>query len=239
MSANVEMPCPECEEPLKIPAAVLGKKIKCKSCNHTFVVPDPDAKSKSAKPTKPGAKPAKAAAKPEQSGAKPAPEAAPAPTKKPLWDDEEDAKQKVELVREDDVPRCPHCAQELDPPDARVCLHCGFNSLTRVKAVTKRVWAPDAADWIMHLLPGIICLSIAIGIITFDIIAAVNMRDWLSGSILESDDKDASGRKKMYVPPGAFIFAIAVFSLPVVIPCVTFAWKRLAINYRPVENVKK
>jgi DNA-directed RNA polymerase subunit RPC12/RpoP len=228
---------------LKVPAAVLGKKIKCKHCGHAFVAEDPNEKAKPSKPGKP-AKPAVKAAAPKAAPAKPAaPKPSPAsppppPAVAPKNDEWEDENVKVELIKEDDDPRCPHCAQLLDPPDARVCLSCGFNSLTRTKAVTKKVWAPDASDWILHLLPGIITLLIAIALITFDIISIFNMRGWLTGSLLESDEADASGKKKMYVSPGFFIFVIIFFCLPVIIPCATFAYKRLCVNYRPVDKVK-
>ncbi len=84
MASPVEMQCPECEKSLKIPPAVFGKKIKCKFCQHIFVVKDPNsaAKNKPGKPIKPG--------KPEE---KPVVESPPPPpVKKNLWDDDEDAK---------------------------------------------------------------------------------------------------------------------------------------------------
>jgi hypothetical protein len=230
MASPVEMQCPECEKSLKIPPAVFGKKIKCKFCQHIFVVKDPNsaAKNKPGKPIKP--------AKPEE---KPVVESPPPPpVKKNLWDDDEDAKD-VSLIEEEDVARCPHCTMELDPPDAIICVHCGFNNRTRVKADTKTVWAPDVMDWFMHLLPGFLALAIMISALVFDIICILRMREWLTDTFLESDDFDASGRKKMYVAPGAFIFLICFISLGIILPCAKYAFKRLAINYRPVEQVKK
>jgi hypothetical protein len=235
MSSPVEMLCPECEEPLKIPPAVFGKKIKCKYCSHAFVVQDPNP-AKPAKPAKPGAKATKAAKaddKPAAASPPPPPEA----KKSTDWDD--DDAQNVELIEEEDVARCPHCAKELDPPDAVVCLACGFNNRTREKAETKKVWAPDVMDWSLHLLPGIICLIAVIALLVVDIICIMNMRDWLSGSFIESDDIDASGRKKFYVSPGFFIFFALFLSMFIVIPCAKFAFKRLAIEYKPVDQVKK
>lgn len=230
MPATIEMQCPGCEESLKIPAAVFGKKIKCKLCGHAFLVPNPDAEAK-AKP-KGAKKPIKAVVVAEDSPPPPPPEA-----KKSDWDDE-DAALKPELIHEEDVARCPHCAQELDPPDALVCIHCGFNNRTRAKAEIKRIWAPDAMDWFMHLLPGLIMLAIAIALIVFNIISIMSMRDWLTGSFLESDDKDSAGKNKFYVSPGAFIILIMGFSVPVLVPCLKFAFRRLAIDYRPAERVR-
>jgi len=231
MPSTIEMQCPECDEPLKIPSSVFGKKIKCKFCQHAFVVkdPNPGSKNQSAKPGKPG----KPVEKPAEASSPPSPAA-----KKNAWDDDEDTRD-VNLIEEEEVARCPHCAQELDPPDAIICIHCGFNNRTRAKADMKTVWAPDVMDWFMHLLPGLLALAIVISIIVFDIITIMKMREWLSGSFLESDDMDASGRKKMYVAPGAFIFLIIFILMGILIPCAKYAFKRLAIEYKPVEQIKK
>src|SRR5215210_3795346 len=122
MASVVEIVCPECDENLKVPPSVFGKKVKCKHCGHGFVVKDPDAKG--AKPAKPGAKPAAASPPPP----------APAAKKNPFLDDEADAKKNEVVIGDDETARCPHYAKELDPPDAKVCIHCGFNNVTRAKA---------------------------------------------------------------------------------------------------------
>ena len=60
----------------------------------------------------------------------------------------------------------------------------------------------------MHLFPGIIALIICIALIVLDIICYVRMRDWLDGSFLEMEEKDAAGRKQFFVAPGFFIAVI-------------------------------
>src|SRR5437016_713347 len=158
MSATLDISCPKCGKVLKVPAEYEGKRVKCKDCKEVFPVKAPPPKDE----------PAKAADQ----------------KKSPfLDDDDEDEKnpKPIEMVDESFIPRCPHCAGELDPPDAAVCIHCGFNNITRVKAETKKVYAPDAMDWIMHLTPGIIALLLVIGAIGLDIYCGVNMRDWLTG----------------------------------------------------------
>lgn len=233
MSTVVDVSCPNCEKTLKVPPAVFGKRVKCKYCDHAFVVQDPSAKP--AKPTKPGAKPAaKAAASPPP----PPPPAAPAPVKKP-FDDEDEGPEKIDVIKESDAPRCPHCAQELDPPDAKVCLHCGFNNLTRTKAETKRVWAPTFEDWAKHLGPGIVALAIIITLVVVDIVSFLNMREWLEGSMLEMDEKDAAGRKKFYIHPAAFKFLILGISIPILVPSIKFAYRRLVKEFKPEEKAKK
>ncbi len=228
MSSPVEMECPSCGKVLKVPPAVFGKKIKCKHCGHAFVVRDPDeVPVKPAK--KPGAKPAS-----------PPPPPAPAPAAKKPFEDDDEGPEKIEVIAEgDEVPRCPHCAKELDPPDAIVCIHCGFNNVTRAKAETKKVWAPGFEDWFQHLLPGIIALAICIGLIVFNIISIVRMREWLEGSFLEMDEKDAAGRKRFFISPGAFIFFFIVTSLPAFVPAAKFAYRRLVKDFRPPERIKR
>jgi hypothetical protein len=139
----------------------------------------------------------------------------------------------------EDIPRCPFCAHELDPPDAVVCLNCGFNNVTRVRAESKKVWAPDSSDWMSHLAPGILALVGCIALIVLDVICYLNMREWLTGTFLQKDDKGADGEIAFYVKPGAFItFIIAATILPI-IGFARFAVKRLAIEYMPTEKVKK
>ena len=222
MPTMLDIACPNCKKGIKVPAEFVGKKVKCKNCEQPFAVKDPG-----------GAKPP-SGAKPEM----PKPE----PPKRNRWDDEEDdetAKKPIEVIAEDDVPRCPHCAVELDPPDALVCTNCGFNNRTRVKAETKKVWAPTFMDWASHLGPGIIALAIVIALIVVDVICLMKMREWLAGSFLEMEEKSLSGETKFFVPPAAFSVWIAVMSLIGIVPSAKYAYRRLCRDYRPEEKAKK
>jgi hypothetical protein len=245
MSSVVEISCPECGKALKVPEKILGKKIKCKDCEHAFVAKDPSEEAK--KPTKPGVKPSKpggAAVKPKKEEPKPEPkkeEPPPAAYKFQEDDDDDSATPNPLGVIDEgqDVARCPHCAKELDPPDAKICVHCGFNNLTRVKADSKKVWAPETGDYINHLGPGVLALLLFIGLIVLDIVCWVNMRDWMTDTFLQKDEKDAQDQIAFYVKPGAFItFVIAATLLPV-IGSARFAIKRLFIENQPPEKIKK
>ena len=233
MPEPLDVSCPKCGKQLKVRAELEGKRVKCKDCQEVFAVTSKKAAS-AAKAAKPAAKPAK-----------PAPKAPPPPEPKPKSpfmdeDDEDDGPAKpMVVVAGSDVPRCPHCADELDPPDAVICKHCGFNNVSRVKFELKKVIASTSSDWISHLTPGIIAALIAIGLIVTDIICAVNMRGWMEGSDLESDDKDLTGRKKMFVHPGAFIAFICAISLGIIVPATRFAIRRLVLNAKPEEKIKK
>lgn len=245
--ATVEIQCPECDNPLRVPESVFGKKIKCKQCEHAFVVKDPNAKA--VKPSKPGGGGVKPS-KPGGAGVKTKKEEEPkeepkaAPAYKFQDDDEEGggpAKPMAVVDGGEDIARCPFCAKELDPPDAVICIHCGFNNVTRVQAESKKVWAPDSSDWLNHLGPGVIALVLCIGLITFDIICLLNMEDWLRGTFLESDTADVTdpSKKKLYVKPGAFIALIWAFTVIPIIGTGRFAIKRLLIDNRPEEKLKK
>lgn len=247
--ATVPITCPECENPLKVPEAVLGKKIKCKQCGTAFVAESPDAGARpSVWPSKPGggvkpSKPGGAGVKVKEEP-KPEPKAEPAaaPAYKFQDDDEEDgARPKAMGVVDggEDIARCPFCAKELEPPDAVVCIHCGFNNVTRVRADSKKVWAPDSSDWMTHLAPGILALIICIGLIVLDVIVYLNMREWLTGTFLQKEDKDAQGEIAFYVKPGAFITLIFAATVLPIIGTARFAIKRLAIEYMPSERLKK
>ncbi|MDB5307223.1 MAG: hypothetical protein JWO38_1425 [Gemmataceae bacterium] len=241
MPATLDISCPNCGKELKVPAEFAGKRVKCKGCQEVFAVTAPG------KAARPAAKPpaAKPAAKAPPADA-PKPEMTPDEKKRSRFvddDDEDDVPGKspnpLGVIREDDVARCPHCAKELDPPDATICVHCGFNNRTRVKAETKKVVAAGASDWMTHLAPGIIALLLVVGLVVLDIVCAVNMREWMEGGALEMDEKDLTGRKKMLVRPGAFSTLIIAISLVIVVPAVRFAIRRLVFDNKPEEKVKK
>ena len=237
MPATLDVSCPNCGKQLKVPAELEGKKVKCKDCQEVFAVAAP-------KKAKPPAKPAPKAAAPVPKPAEPPP---PEKPKSRFADDDEDenlpkgvAPKAMEVIREEDAPRCPHCAKDLDPPDAAVCKNCGFNNKTRVKFETKKVIASDASDWATHLAPGIIALIIAIAFIVLDIVCWVKMSSWMAGSALEKDDKNpVTGDTQYFVKPGAFTMGIIAVSVFIIIPAVRFAFRRLVLNVKPDEKVKK
>jgi hypothetical protein len=248
----IEIRCPNCEKPLKVPETVFGKKIKCKQCDHPFVVPDPTRliddeeeaarKKPAVKPSKPGGATVKTKKEEPKKEEPKKEEPKPAESTYKFQDEEDEGANPSPLAMVDegqDIPRCPHCAKELDPPDARVCVHCGFDNVTRTKAESKTVWEPDTNDWINHLGPGVIALIAFIGMLVLDIVCWVNMRDWLTDTFLQRDDPDAAtGEKSFYVKPGAFITLIIAIDLMPMILCARFAIKRLFIENTPSEKVK-
>lgn len=231
MSATVAAACPTCGKKFQVPTTLAGKTIKCKECDTAFRVPG-------------GAAPASPVA------AKPAAPAAAIPFKDdpppgPAHDDDDDTPGKAAKaygVQKDDldIPRCPFCAKELDPPDTRVCLNCGYNLLERRRHDSKKVYALTTGDYILHWLPGVLSAIAAGLLIAVMVTCWLKMGDWLTGSFLDQEEKnEVTGKSKFYVPPFCFNVWITVF-------CIYGAWKagnftirRLFINWRPAETIKK
>jgi hypothetical protein len=233
MPATLDVTCTKCGKLMKVPTEFEGKKIRCKGCQQVLTVAAPAGKPKAA------AAKAAAPAKKADDGAKPPPPPPPKP-KRPFDDDEDENDNPVGVIKEEDVARCPHCAKELDPPDAVVCTNCGFNNKTRVKANTKKTIAPEANDWVNHLGPPVIASVIVIGLIVTDILVLLNMKDWVAGSFLELEDKDpVTGATRYIIKPGAFIAMIWAISLIIILPAARFAFRRFAYDFKPEERVKK
>lgn len=73
--------CPNCERKLKVPAALLGKRVKCPECQGVFT-----AAAAPARPSKPGAAEKKAP---------------PAPARKPAHDDDDDGPQQYDVATQE------------------------------------------------------------------------------------------------------------------------------------------
>ncbi|MBI4230942.1 MAG: hypothetical protein HY608_08925 [Planctomycetes bacterium] len=140
-----------CGKALAVPASYAGKKVKCPGCGNVLVVPGPAAAAPSAvpKPAPAVAAPPKApvaakAAKGAAAVPKPHPKAAESdPERKPLHD------------RHD----CPGCGKFVSFFDA-ICLDCGTNMLTGVKAEMK-ILEPDKT--LMERVPWMLVGKIAAG----------------------------------------------------------------------------
>jgi uncharacterized paraquat-inducible protein A len=170
MAEMVVVSCPECSKPIKVPAEMEGKKVRCKECKTVFTVQLSGQAKDKAKPV--AAKPA-----PAKKPAPPPPP--PKPAAKPGSADEEDEDPNpYKLTYEDLTARCPHCAQELESEDAVICLNCGYNLKTREHVRTKKVEAATGGEIFLWLLPGIISLIFALGFLGFAIWAVIRRVNW-------------------------------------------------------------
>jgi hypothetical protein len=149
MASTIKIACPECDKQIQAPPQVVGKKIRCKACGHTFVARAAGGEVKKSPPAKP---------------------------KKPdpkvigfVDDDEDDGVKQYDLTGIDESHRCPFCANAIEEGDM-VCLTCGYNLITREKGETRETHDTTAMDWIIWLLPGIACVITILMLITFDVL---------------------------------------------------------------------
>jgi predicted Zn finger-like uncharacterized protein len=167
MAAAITVTCPECDTTIRASAEVEGKKVRCKSCGGVFVATA--AAPAGAVTTKPGAKGAPKPAKPAPPPAAASPSAA---------DDEED-ENPYGVTEEDLTPRCPHCANELESAESRICLHCGYDTVTREQHRTKKTEDQTAGDVFLWLLPGILCVIGILFLIVHDVLYCMYIDEWV------------------------------------------------------------
>ena len=190
MAAMITFNCPQCKTQLKGPAEVQGKKARCKKCGHVFVL-TPGAGANA--PGKPPGGPAKAATTGAQAGAN-APKKGDSKVGPGMYSflSDEEAESKIGTVAKppgspepaahgydyidrnpyevtdlDLAPRCPFCAKEMESADAIICLHCGYNTQTRMRPQVKRTYASTGQERLIWLLPGIVCTIVALAFVAF------------------------------------------------------------------------
>jgi hypothetical protein len=200
--------CPDCEKEIKAPAEIEGKKIRCKACGATFT-----AKAQAVKAGKP---PKPAPAKPKE----PPKQAAAAGLEADL--------NPYAASHLDLTPRCPHCAGEMESEDAVICLHCGYNTQTRMRVETRVLHETTGGEIFLWLLPGIICAMMILAMIGFIIFLFVSL------DAVAEENKDAWW---VFAPRAMRLWGI-IFSLFVMFFCARFAIKRLILHPMPPERVK-
>jgi hypothetical protein len=220
MAGTIRITCPECDKTLTAPAAVAGKKVRCKACGHAFVA--------QAAAAKPAAAPA-ASAKPPQD--KPAARAVPAPAKPPQVDDDEESNSDPYRVSEDVHEKlCPYCARPMTSEDAIICLECGYNTMTRLRTETKKIYNTTGLDWFLWLAPGILAVIFVIATAVFDVLYMIYSKEWFGdGQDFYVYMWDALAIKLWTLVMTVFLMYYAA----------RFAIRRLIFNPRPPEYEKK
>ncbi len=227
--ANVALiRCPKCEKRMRVPLSLAGKKIRCKDCLTTFAIKAP--RSEAGQPTpdsevsEHSAANAEAPIQPSVAEEQPA---SPSPA------EEEDSETGYGLVAVDLSPRCPNCADKLEEENQVICLNCGYNLRTRSLAEAKTIYQPTGGEIFLWLLPGVLCLIGVIGLITLCVFVYMNAKEWFTGSFLDNGDGT------WIIRPGILPLYTILFCLGVGIPMGRFAVKRLILNYRPPERIKR
>ncbi len=222
MAATITVTCTECDTSFKTSAEVQGKKVRCKSCGGVFVArPAAGAAASKSVTAKPAAKPAAKPVKKEVAQPKPPVEAA----------DTDDDGNPYGLTETDLTPRCPHCANELESAEAKICLYCGYNTETRQQAKVRKVIDQTSGDVFMWLLPGILCALAVIFMAVWDVLYCLRIDAWV-----ESQDEHwyfdlmASGALKTWMCVGTSFIGYMMGK---------FAIRRLIFDRVPPEIEKK
>jgi DNA-directed RNA polymerase subunit RPC12/RpoP len=221
--ATVTITCPDCQKQIKAPDSIVGKKIRCKGCEHTFT----------AEADKPSAGPAPAKKAPDKGKAPEkakAPDKAAPPPPKPRIDDDDGDGKAYGITTTDLAPRCPQCANEMESEGAVVCLFCGFNTLTREKAETRKIKEVTGNDQFMWLLPGILA---AVGF--FALIGLI------IGSIIYAKNFESDSEFAKFLQQGVTCVTVwtCVFSLYGMYKSARFAIKRLIEQPNPPEELEQ
>jgi len=232
MSVSTLIACPSCQKKFQGRPELRGKKVRCPGCDHAFVVEAVTAEADDADLPKKGS-PKKAGATGPAGNAKATGKSKPAagarPASKPSAagpDDDEDANP-YGVTHLDLVPRCPHCANELESEEAIICLHCGYNTETREIGKTTTVYGTSGGEHFMWLLPGIgsglavVFLSIFCLFFSLALPGMLGPKSWMRFLDHES--------MRMW---------LTLICLAIMWPIGFFAYKRLIMEPRPMEKKK-
>src|SRR5262249_3275800 len=121
------------------------------------------------------------------------------------------------------TPRCPQCAAELESEDAVICLNCGYNNRTRVRMSTVHTIAYTPLDWIVWLGPGILSFLAALAML--GVIAYL----WTEFRRKYNDE--------WYGFPTEIWGSVVACGIGWVAG--RWAFKRLILNFRPPEKLKR
>jgi len=240
MATNFVIACPECSKQVRVSDEHVGKKIRCKGCGHVYPVtapagaappPPPVPKKTQAAPGAPKTKAAPA-------GAAKTKATAPTPALKPEDDPnspDHDPNKYVLAQTNDTLPRCPFCAKEMPSAEAIICLHCGYNTVTRQRPHVEHVYAPTAVEWFLWWLPAILLILTMIGMFVWYLFFWGLIEEWLADSWFEEE----KGPPVEYLggfSPGMFRLYHGLLIAFLYVPMVRFVYKRLVKNHRPPER---
>jgi hypothetical protein len=211
-----------------------GKKIKCKACGTVFTVTG----GKGGKAKEPAVLEVQEVEEEKRLSVAPAP------------DDDEGDGNPYGITEMTFVPRCPHCANEMEEGDV-VCLHCGYNIETRTRPQLVKAIGHTGGDWFVWLAPGVLCVLTVFFLIAFFILyhymlpwVLFDQQEYTAWSKTLAESGRFAACRDDGVPWFSFIFHPG-FETWIFIMCVFFGYKatrfaikRLIFNPRPPEKVK-
>lgn len=143
--------------------------------------------------------------------------------------------------------RCPFCAHDIDPPDARICLNCGYDLEQRGRRESKMVSQRTAGDFILWHLPtlgaflGIIAIFVGCWYYHFKLPEKVLSAKWAEEiskdrwGYFENDQSEGAGYLFHW---GIEVWGI-VFGLFGIYRLGSFVFRRLAFEFLPPEKALK
>ena len=164
----------------------------------------------------------------------------------PLTFEEEvgDAKNPYLVTETSLAARCPHCAADIDPPDSRICLNCGYDLEQRNRRDSRIVLERTAGDFIIWHLPTLACFLGIVAIILGSLFYHFWLPDYVlaekfAKSIHESrwnyfDDDNAAWTGLMF-HWGIQVWGI-VIGLFMIWKCLVFIFKRCYYDFLPPEK---
>jgi hypothetical protein len=203
--------CPECEKRFKGKPGLEGKRIRCPSCGHGFIVPDEEDEELAERLSRNRKGPAKAApAGPKMGGG--------------IKGDE----RKYGVTELDLAPRCPNCTKEMDE-GAIICLFCGYNTQTRALGVTTKTVEKTGGDHFLHILPGLACATVILMLIIWMLFFSLEL----------SRPMDREGWLYAVCSHESVKFWNTMIWLALVWGLGRFCYKRLILEPTPAEDIKE
>ena len=219
MATTFVIACPKCSKQVKVTEEHVGKKVRCKGCGEVYPIQAPS-----------GGPP------PVKKSAPPSPPPVPEPPKKPIDDDDEGGPMHYEVIFDEGaLPRCPFCAMELESHDARVCLHCGYDTVKRLRPQVKQVYAHTVFDLLLWWSPAILGILFVAGMITWYAFFWKLIVGWLEDSWFE-DEKGPPATYIAAASPGMFRLYHGIFVIYLTYIIGKFVFKRLVKNNKPQEK---
>ena len=207
--------CPECHKKFKSKADVGGKKIRCPFCKEVIVAAGAVASTAIQAKGKGVAVPSKAddpdAPIPVLGLSKPA-------------ENEEENDNPYGVTHLDLSPRCPNCANEMESADAIVCLHCGYNTMTREWGKTEKTIATSGGRHFLHLLPAILAILFVIFQTASMLYYCLVMPYHVAGTFMAWTDHESM---RMYT---------VMFTMLDIWPLGYYAYRRIVLNPKPMEK---
>ncbi|MFL5339476.1 MAG: hypothetical protein ACJ8F7_04845, partial [Gemmataceae bacterium] len=144
--------------------------------------------------------------------------------------DEEDgpAKNPYGVTTEDLAARCPFCAMPMDPPDAAICLHCGYDMVRRKRIESKQTEEITGGDYLLYHLVTFLCLLGISLLLALDVFTLMNAEDWMKGGWFDNGDGT------WVIKPGIVPLYVFLFTMLFIVPMGKIMIGRL-IRFTPPE----